>query len=517
MGTKSRVQREESLEGIRIHMISRLYVCPLAAGTPGADVAAACAQVSGNDVKALFTSPDPWIEDPVSAQVAAARQMGEGPVVIDATLPRVPFGSDPVRFHTLAGPHLRAVALGVLDAGDLDAPALAEAARIIKRRFDAAYLPLAGIVAIGASDLPSAPEVPLVQVPADHAGNVDTLAYAVKPIIDNDVEPIVSPIAYQEMLAGRARADKRTIVLPESEDERILAAAHKLAELDACHLVLLGDPETVRAQADKQGVDLAGVDIVDPRDEERRSRYAERLAQLREKKGMTYDKALDQLEDISYFATMMVEMGEADGMVSGAIHTTAETIRPALQIIKTAPGTSTVSGAFLMLFADRAYLFADCAVTIDPTAEQLADIAASSARTATAFGIDAKVAMISYSTLGSGSGPTVDKVTEATRIAREANPDLAIEGPLQFDAAVDPAVAAKKAPDSAVAGQASVFIFNHLDVGNCTYKAAQRMAGALAVGPVLQGLKKPVNDLSRGALVDDIVNTVIITAVQAQN
>ncbi|MDU0968831.1 MAG: phosphate acetyltransferase [Actinomycetaceae bacterium] len=498
-------------------MISRLYVCPLQQGTPGTSIAQAASEAMGGcRVVRLFDSAEPWLAQPEASQVEAAKTVGDGDVVIDATLPQLPYGSDPVRFHTLAGPHMRALALGVLDASNLTKKQLTEAATVISRRFATVHLPLLGILAIDATELPEAPAVPMAAIPADRAADVHALAGDLSQLLESDLQAPVSPVAYQQMLVTRACSDKKTIVLPESEDERILAAAAKLRDLDAVNLILLGNPDKVAADAQAAGLDLAGIEVVDPADPERRERYAKELAVIREKKGMTYEKALTQLEDISYFATMMVQLGEADGMVSGAIHTTAETIRPALQIIKTAPGTSTVSGAFLMLFADRAYLFADCAVTIDPNAEQLADIAASSARTAKAFGIDPKVALISYSTLGSGSGPSVEKVEQATAIAREANPDVAIDGPLQFDAAVDRAVAAKKAPGSKVAGEATVFIFNHLDVGNCTYKAAQRMAGALAVGPILQGLKKPVNDLSRGALVDDIVNTVIITAVQAQ-
>ena len=245
-------------------------------------------------------------------------------------------------------------------------------------------------------------------------------------------------------------------------------------------------------------------------------KYAEEFARLRAKKGVTIEQAREKIRDVSYFGTMMVHMGDADGMVSGAAHTTAHTIVPSFQIIKTAPGVSIVSSVFLMLMKDRVWVFGDCAVNPNPTPEQIADIAISSAKTAEQFGVEPRVAMLSYSTGTSGSGPDIDATVEATRLAREKAPELAIEGPIQFDAAVDPAVAAKKAPDSDVAGQANVFIFPSLNAGNIGYKAVQRSSGAVAVGPVLQGLNKPVNDLSRGALVEDIVNTIALTAVQAQ-
>ncbi|MDR3070704.1 MAG: phosphate acetyltransferase, partial [Propionibacteriaceae bacterium] len=245
-------------------------------------------------------------------------------------------------------------------------------------------------------------------------------------------------------------------------------------------------------------------------------KYATEYAQLRAHKGVTLEQALAKMADLSYFGTMMVHFAQADGMVSGACHTTANTIRPALEFIKTKPGISVVSGAFLMCLNDQVAVFGDCAVNLNPSAQQLADIAIATSETAVGFGIVPKVAMLSYSTASSGSGPDVDRVREATRIAQAAAPGLALDGPLQFDAAVSRDVAALKLPDSLVAGQASVFIFPDLEAGNIGYKAVQRTSGALAIGPLLQGLRKPVNDLSRGALVDDIVNTIIITAIQAQ-
>ena len=244
-------------------------------------------------------------------------------------------------------------------------------------------------------------------------------------------------------------------------------------------------------------------------------RFAQEYFRLRKHKGMTLEKAREVVTDVSYFGTMMVHLGLADGMVSGAAHTTAHTIRPSFEIVKTAPGTKTVSSVFLMCLSDRVLVYGDCAVIPDPTVEQLADIAISSAATAAQFGVDPRVAMLSYSTGSSGTGADVDKVRAATEIVKERRPDLQVEGPIQYDAAVDPSVAASKLPDSAVAGKATVLIFPDLNTGNNTYKAVQRSAGAVAIGPVLQGLNKPVNDLSRGALVVDIVNTVVITAIQA--
>jgi len=255
--------------------------------------------------------------------------------------------------------------------------------------------------------------------------------------------------------------------------------------------------------------------VISPFDEELRTKFATEYARLRAHKGVTIDQARDVVTDVSYFGTMMVQMGLADGMVSGATHTTAHTIRPSFEIIKTRPNTSVVSSVFLMALADKVLVYGDCAVNPDPTAEQLADIAISASETAVEFGIEPRIAMLSYSTGESGKGADVDKVRAATALVRERRPDLLIEGPIQYDAAADAAVAAVKMPASPVAGKATVFIFPDLNTGNNTYKAVQRSAGALALGPVLQGLRKPINDLSRGALVQDIVNTVAITAIQA--
>jgi phosphate acetyltransferase len=327
---------------------------------------------------------------------------------------------------------------------------------------------------------------------------------------------VVTPLMFEHQLQDIARSDRRTIVMPESTDDRILTSADILLQRGVANLVLLGDSQAIKLRATQLGLSLQGVQVVDPGDPELVERFAAEYARLRAHKGVTLEQAKEKLKDLSYFGTMMVHLGMADGMVSGAINTTANTIRPSLEFIKTKPGVQVVSGSFLMCMPDRVVVYADCAVNPDPTAEQLADIAISSAETAIAFGIEPRVAMLSYSTGTSGSGADVDKVRAATEIVRERMPDLALEGPIQFDAAVDPVVAKTKLPDSPVAGRATVFIFPDLNTGNNTYKAVQRSSGAVAIGPVLQGLKKAVNDLSRGALVEDIVNTVAITAIQAQ-
>ncbi|MGI6879520.1 phosphate acetyltransferase [Microbacterium sp. gxy059] len=327
---------------------------------------------------------------------------------------------------------------------------------------------------------------------------------------------VVTPLMFQHRLIERARADRRHIVLPEGDDDRILRAAAVLLERGVVRLTVLGEPFEVRARAIELGLDIAGAEVLSPFDPVHIDRFAVEYARLRAHKGMTYEKAADLMTDVSYFGTMMVHLGLADGMVSGAAHTTAHTIRPSFEIIKTRPGVSVVSSVFLMALADRVLVYGDCAVIPDPTSEQLADIAVSSAATARQFGIEPRVAMLSYSTGESGSGADVEKVREATRLARERAPELPVEGPIQYDAASDVAVARAKMPESQVAGRATVFVFPDLNTGNNTYKAVQRSAGAVAIGPVLQGLNRPINDLSRGALVDDIVNTVVITAIQAQ-
>jgi phosphate acetyltransferase len=334
--------------------------------------------------------------------------------------------------------------------------------------------------------------------------------------IDVSASDVRTPLMFEYQLMERARADRQRIVLPESEDDRILEAAAILLRRGVADLILLGEETKVRAQASALGLDLDEATIVSPLETELVEKFAAAYAEARAHKGMTLERARDIVTDISYFGTMMVHLGLADGMVSGAVNTTAHTIRPALEFVKTKPGVSTVSSVFLMCLADRVLVYGDCAVIPEPTTEQLADIAMSSADTARQFGIDPRVAMLSYSTGTSGSGAEVEKVRAATALVAERAPHLLLEGPIQYDAAVDPDVARTKLPNSAVAGRATVFIFPDLNTGNNTYKAVQRSAHAIAIGPVLQGLRKPVNDLSRGALVSDIVNTVAITAVQAQ-
>ncbi|MFJ2768060.1 phosphate acetyltransferase [Streptomyces sp. NPDC087300] len=326
----------------------------------------------------------------------------------------------------------------------------------------------------------------------------------------------VTPMMFEHKLLEQARADKRRVVLPEGTEERVLRAADVLLRRGVCDLTLLGPVEQIRKKAADLGVDLADSELIDPVTSELRERFATKYAEFRAHKGVSVELAFDVVADVNYFGTLMVQEGLADGMVSGSVHSTAATIRPAFEIIKTKPEASIVSSVFFMCLADKVLVYGDCAVNPDPNAEQLADIAVQAAATAEQFGVDPRIAMLSYSTGTSGSGADVDKVREATELVRATRSDLKIEGPIQYDAAVEPTVAATKLPESDVAGQASVLIFPDLNTGNNTYKAVQRSAGAIAVGPVLQGLRKPVNDLSRGALVQDIVNTVAITAIQAQ-
>ncbi|VTR34668.1 phosphate acetyltransferase [Actinobacillus pleuropneumoniae] len=324
----------------------------------------------------------------------------------------------------------------------------------------------------------------------------------------------LSPAAFRYQLTEYARQAKKRIVLPEGDEPRTVKAAALCAERGIAECVLLANPTDVQRVAESQGVVLGkGITIINP--EEVRENYVARLVELRKNKGMTEVVAREQLTDTVVLGTMMLEAGEVDGLVSGAVHTTANTIRPPMQIIKTAPGSSIVSSIFFMLLPDQVLVYGDCAVNPDPTAEQLAEIAIQSAESAKAFGIDPRVAMISYSTGTSGSGADVEKVKEATRIAQEKRPDLIIDGPLQYDAAVMEDVARSKAPNSPVAGKATVFVFPDLNTGNTTYKAVQRSADLVSIGPMLQGMRKPVNDLSRGALVDDIVYTIALTAIQA--
>lgn len=344
-----------------------------------------------------------------------------------------------------------------------------------------------------------------------HVDVADLLAQLAVPI-----PTVTTPQMFTHQLQDRARADRKRIVLPEGDDDRILRAAGRLLARSVADLTILGDEPTVRARAAELGLDLSAAVVLNPRTSELSDQFAAQYAELRKKKGVTLEQAREIIHDVSYFGTMLVHNNLVDGMVSGAVHTTAHTVRPAFEIIRTAPDISTVSSIFLMCLADRVLAYGDCAIVPDPTSEQLADIAISSAQTAAQFGIEPRVAMLSYSTGDSGTGADVDKVRAATELVRKRAPELLVEGPIQYDAAVEPSVAATKMPDSPVAGRATVLIFPDLNTGNNTYKAVQRSAGAIAIGPVLQGLNKPVNDLSRGALVEDIVNTVAITAIQAQ-
>ena len=329
----------------------------------------------------------------------------------------------------------------------------------------------------------------------------------------------VTPLMFEYDLLRRAAADRKHVVLPEGTEPRVLRAAEAILRRGVADLTLLGDPAAVRERIAALKLDAAafeGVPVEDPANSDRLDAFAAEYHALRKHKGVTPEVARDRMTDVSYFGTMMVHLGLADGMVSGSAHTTAHTIRPAFEFIKTKPGVGVVSGAFLMCLADRVLVYADCAVVPEPTADQLAEIAVTSADTAARFGVEPRVALLSYSTGESGTGEDVDRVREATAKARAMRPGLPIDGPVQYDAAVDPATAAAKRPGSPVAGRATVLIFPDLNTGNNTYKAVQRTAGAVAVGPVLQGLNKPVNDLSRGCTVPDVLNTVAITAVQAQ-
>ena len=342
----------------------------------------------------------------------------------------------------------------------------------------------------------------------------DLLGVRLSPI---PIPTVITPQMFTHQLLDRARADRKRIVLPEgSDDDRILRAAGRLLRHRVVDLTILGDEAEIRSRAAELGVNLSDAAILDPGSSELLEEFATQYAALRESKGVNFERASEIMKDTTYFGTMLVYNGFVDGMVSGAAHTTEHTVRPAFEIIKTKPDISIVSSIFLMCLEDRVLAYGDCAIVPNPTAEQLADIAISSSGTAAKFGIEPRVAMLSYSTGKSGIGADVDKVREATELVRQRQPDLLVEGPIQYDAAVEPSVAATKMPDSPVAGRATVLIFPDLNTGNNTYKAVQRSAGAIAIGPVLQGLNKPVNDLSRGALVENIVNTVAITAIQAQ-
>ena len=365
------------------------------------------------------------------------------------------------------------------------------------------------------------------EIYANNTHKIETSITTFEKYVDNDAlsERLITfeaegmtPKMFQYNMVKRARQHRKHIVLPEGNDDRIIIAASRLLAMDVVDISIIGDKKQIESKVTELGIslDFSKVKIINPTESELYEDYANTYYELRKAKNVSITMARDLMEDVSYFGTMMVYKGHADGMVSGAAHTTQHTILPALQFIKTKPNSSVVSSVFFMCLEDRVSVFGDCAINPNPTAEQLAEIAISSAESSSAFGIEPKIAMLSYSSGASGKGDEVDKVRTATEIVKQKRPDLKIEGPIQYDAAVDREVGKSKMPDSEVAGQASVLIFPDLNTGNNTYKAVQRETGALAIGPMLQGLNKPVNDLSRGCTVDDIINTVVITAIQAQ-
>jgi phosphate acetyltransferase len=365
------------------------------------------------------------------------------------------------------------------------------------------------------------------EIYANNTHKIETSITTFEKYVDNDAlsERLITfqaegmtPKMFQYNMVKRAKQHRKHIVLPEGNDDRIITAASRLLDMDVVDISIIGDKKQIENRVAELGItlDFSKVNIVNPIESEFYEDYANTYYELRKAKNVSITMARDLMEDVSYFGTMMVYKGHADGMVSGAAHTTQHTILPALQFIKTKPNSSVVSSVFFMCLEDRVSVFGDCAINPNPTAEQLAEIAISSAESSAAFGIEPKIAMLSYSSGASGKGDEVEKVRAATEIVKQKRPDLKIEGPIQYDAAVDLSVGKSKMPDSEVAGQASVLIFPDLNTGNNTYKAVQRETGALAIGPMLQGLNKPVNDLSRGCTVDDIINTVVITAIQAQ-
>ena len=440
------------------------------------------------------------------AAVEAVRAAGDDALIVPAR-EASNRAFDDVAWNLSLAASTRAGVVLAFDAEGASAELLTEEIAAARLRAQAAAASVVAVVLTGGAPALEA-DIPVLTLPLG-----DDAAATLRA---TEAPTAVTPLAFQADLIERARADRKRIVLPEPDDDRVLQAAAQVLAAGIADITFVGEADYVAKRAGELGLDLSAAQVVSVNDPAYLERYAEEFARLRAKKGVTLEQAREKVTDVSYFGTMMVHMGDADGMVSGAAHTTAHTIVPSFQIIKTAPGVSVVSSIFLMAMKDRVWAFGDCAINPNPTSEQLADIAVTSARTAAQFGVTPRVAMLSYSTGTSGSGPDVDVVVEATRLAREKAPELAIEGPIQFDAAVDEAVAATKLPGSEVAGKATVFVFPSLEAGNIGYKAVQRSSGALAVGPVLQGLNKPVNDLSRGALVEDIVNTVALTAVQAQ-
>ncbi|WP_086242694.1 phosphate acetyltransferase [Campylobacter devanensis] len=334
--------------------------------------------------------------------------------------------------------------------------------------------------------------------------------------IKNTQSNYITPLKFETLLYQKAAQKLKTVVLPESDDDRVLKACDILLNSGAISLILLGDENDINKRTNELGLNLSKAKIINPANSELLEEFATTLYDLRKSKGMELEKAKELIKDRTYFGTMLVYKGLASAMVSGASTTTAQTIRPALQFIKTKPGVTSVSGSFIMCANGQIHFYADCAIMPNPTPKDLAGAAIATAATAREFGFEPKVAMLSYSTGDSGSGPSVDAIIEATKILKELDPSLDVEGPIQFDAAIDPVVATKKLPNSKVAGNANVFIFPDLNCGNICYKAVQRTANALAIGPILQGLNKPINDLSRGCLVEDIVNTALISAIQGE-
>ena len=440
------------------------------------------------------------------AAVEAVRAAGDNALIVPAR-EASNRAFDHVAWNLSLAASARTDVILAFDAEGASAELLSEEIAAARLRAEAAAASVVAVILTGGAPTLEA-DIPILTLPLGDEAAATLRAIAAPTAI--------TPLAFEADLIERARADRKRIVLPEPDDDRVLQAAAQVLAAGIADITFVGEADYVAKRADELGLDLSAAQVVSVNDPAYLERYAEEFARLRAKKGVTLEQAREKVTDVSYFGTMMVHMGDADGMVSGAAHTTAHTIVPSFQIIKTAPGVSVVSSIFLMAMKDRVWAFGDCAVNPNPTAEQLADIAVTSARTAAQFGVTPRVAMLSYSTGTSGSGPDVDIVVEATRLAREKAPELDIEGPIQFDAAVDAAVASKKLPGSEVAGKATVFIFPSLEAGNIGYKAVQRSSGALAIGPILQGLNKPVNDLSRGALVKDIIDTIALTAIQAQ-
>lgn len=480
--------------------------------------AAGATLVGGTTYDAYHADPEEALAQVVAARSAA----GDEADVL------VALGSDfsdvsslgELAFNAQAAANLNAPLVLVVPAKGRTPEQVRLAADLAVRETRAQHAVVAAVVATEAADADATVQAlqgaaGYVAASTDQGESLDAKALATA-VLATDSQ-VRTPLAFVDELTRLARASKKTIVLPESSDDRILQSAAICLERGTANIILLGEKDAIEARCKELGISVEGAQIISPNDPELVEKFAQEYAVLRAKKGVTLEQARETLKDLSYFGTMMIHFGMADGMVSGAVNTTANTIKPSFEFIKTKPGAKVVSSSFLMCMPDRVLVMGDSAVNPNPTPEQLADIAIGCAETAARFGIDPRVAMLSYSTAGSGKGPDVDAVIEATKIAQELRPDLKIEGPIQFDAAMDPTVGKKKMPGSEVAGQATVYIFPDLNTGNNTYKAIQRTSGALAIGPILQGLNKPVNDLSRGALVDDIVNTVAITAIQAQD